>query len=72
LLAVPARARPVLAVPGHIDPGVATLRVTLRLANPIQRSPAIGAGLDTALMQNLGAAYGPYAATHKRLVPFVW
>jgi protein-S-isoprenylcysteine O-methyltransferase Ste14 len=27
---------------------------------------------ERALMQNLGAAYGSYAATHKRLVPFVW
>jgi protein-S-isoprenylcysteine O-methyltransferase Ste14 len=27
---------------------------------------------EQALMQNLGAAYDSYAATHKRLVPFVW
>jgi protein-S-isoprenylcysteine O-methyltransferase Ste14 len=40
---------------------------------------AIGAGLayrirveERALMRDLGADYGAYAATHKRLVPFVW
>ena len=27
---------------------------------------------ERALMQNLGAGYRSYAATHKRLVPFVW
>ncbi len=27
---------------------------------------------DRTLLQNLGANYGSYAATHKRLVPFVW
>jgi len=27
---------------------------------------------ERALMQNLGASYRSYAATHKRLVPFVW
>ena len=27
---------------------------------------------ERALMQNLGADYRSYAATHKRLVPFVW
>jgi protein-S-isoprenylcysteine O-methyltransferase Ste14 len=27
---------------------------------------------EQALMQNLGSAYDSYAATHKRLVPFVW
>jgi protein-S-isoprenylcysteine O-methyltransferase Ste14 len=27
---------------------------------------------ERALMQNIGASYRGYAATHKRLVPFVW
>jgi protein-S-isoprenylcysteine O-methyltransferase Ste14 len=27
---------------------------------------------DRALMQNLGDGYRDYAATHKRLVPFIW
>jgi protein-S-isoprenylcysteine O-methyltransferase Ste14 len=27
---------------------------------------------ERALMENLAADYGSYAATHKRLVPFVW
>jgi protein-S-isoprenylcysteine O-methyltransferase Ste14 len=27
---------------------------------------------ERALMQDLGANYRSYAATHKRLVPFVW
>jgi protein-S-isoprenylcysteine O-methyltransferase Ste14 len=40
---------------------------------------AIGGGLvlrirveERALMQNLGEGYRAYAATHKRLVPFIW
>jgi protein-S-isoprenylcysteine O-methyltransferase Ste14 len=29
-------------------------------------------GEERALMHNLGASYRDYAATHKRLVPFIW
>jgi len=44
-----------------------------RLADRRRRTFLVGlAGFASALLENLGEDYRDYAATHQRLVPFIW